>query len=296
MDIKYTVQENTRIDQFLTQELVDFTRSKIKKLIQNGKILLNGIPVNKPGEILRGSGIIKIISTDIDVELKPWENSGLLNVLKETDDYLVINKPSGLSVHPGAGNTDRTLANILIAEVENLSEADSRPGIVHRLDKNTSGLMVIAKNNEFHEHLAKQFEERHVEKVYVGITVGNNKNTKGMIDAPIGRNVIDRKTMEVTTTNSKEALTIFNVIERYKDFDITEFRILTGRTHQIRVHAKYIGHPLLGDSEYGNPIDKHGQYLHSKSITFLDLDNKEISTEVETPEYFQEKLKEIKEK
>ncbi len=256
---------------------------------------MNDIPVKKPGEIIKGFGTIEITSTDIDVELISWTNSGLLDIVKETEDYLIINKPSGLSVHPGAGNANKTLVNVLIAEVKNLSIDNLRPGIVHRLDKNTSGLMIIAKNNKFHGEILKQFKDRHVEKLYVGITVGNNKNTKGMIDAPIGRNVNNRKTMEITTTNSKEALTIFNVVERFKGFDLTEFRILTGRTHQIRIHSKYVGHPLLGDPTYGNPIDKHGQYLHSKSIVFTDLSGNKVSVEIDIPDYFKQKIKEIKE-
>lgn len=296
MKIIYNLEEPIRIDQFLVRELVDFTRSKIKKMIQNGKILLNGIIVLKSGEIINGKGEIEINVNDIEITLKPWKNSNLLEKIEETDDYLIINKPSGLSVHPGAGNTDKTLVNILLEEVKTLSSADSRPGIIHRLDKNTSGVMVIAKNDKFHAHLSKQFEERHVEKVYVAITVGNNINQKGMIDAPIGRNTKNRKLMEVTSKNSKEALTIFKVIERFNNYDLVEFRILTGRTHQIRVHSSYINYPILGDPEYGKQIDNNGQYLHSKFISFLDLNGNEVNYEAPIPNYFQEKINEIKTK
>jgi 23S rRNA pseudouridine1911/1915/1917 synthase len=214
--------------------------------------------------------------------------------VKETEDYIVINKPSSLSVHPGTGNTTKTLANILIAERETLSGDDSRPGIVHRLDKNTSGVMIISKNDKFHLNITKQFENRQIEKTYIGLVKGKMPSLQGMIDAPVARDKVHRTLMTVSSQGGREALTIFKVIERFEDYDLVEFKILTGRTHQIRVHAKYVKAPIYNDPEYGVEMEDNGQFLHSKSIRFNDLEGNEQYFETELPVYYKEKLERLR--
>jgi 23S rRNA pseudouridine1911/1915/1917 synthase len=198
-------------------------------------------------------------------------------------------------VHPAPGNQDKTLVNILKAMEKDLSMLDEeRPGIVHRLDKDTSGLMIIAKNNSFHRYIQRLFEDRQVEKTYLGLVEGNLTNNKGMIDAPIGRDENRRAKMAVTSKNSKEAITIFNVRERYTSNDLVEFKLLTGRTHQIRVHAQFIGNPIYNDPTYGTTLDKDnekfGQYLHAYKLSFKERDGEEVSFEAPLPKVYQNKL------
>jgi 23S rRNA pseudouridine1911/1915/1917 synthase len=213
-------------------------------------------------------------------------------------DYLIINKPSGLMVHPGAGNPDKTLINMLKEKGYVLSKKDSdRPGIVHRLDKDTSGLMIIAKNDKFHDYISNQFENRLIEKDYVAITQGHFPNKKGMIDAPVGRDPVNRVKMKVTSQGSKEGLTLFEVVDKFESNDFIKFKLLTGRTHQLRVHADYVGAPILNDLVYSrnrHTATNFGQFLHAETISFIDLEGNEVTYNAPLPSEFTSKLKELK--
>ena len=288
-----------RLDTFLSDYVEDISRSKIQELIKTGYVQVNG-EFKKQKYILNNGDIITLeIVKEEKQNIKEWDKKELIDIISETDDYLIINKPSGLMVHPGSGNHDKTLVNILESMKSELSNIDdSRPGIVHRLDKDTSGVMIIAKNDKFHEYIQQQFENRQVEKIYLGLVEGTLDNSAGMIDAPIGRDEKVRTMMTVTSTGSKEAITIFKVVERFLNNDLVEFKLLTGRTHQIRVHAKYIGNPIYNDPVYGTTLDKEnesfGQYLHAQKISFTDLNGKEVSFEAELPKVFKNKLEKAK--
>jgi 23S rRNA pseudouridine1911/1915/1917 synthase len=218
-------------------------------------------------------------------------------VIFENDDYLIINKPSGLVVHPGIGNTEHTLVNILIAQDMKLSSIDTnRPGIVHRLDKNTSGVMVIAKNDQFHSYISDRFANNGVNKKYHLLSDGKYKTARGIIEVPIGRDPHNRKLMKAQIDNSKEAKSIFRVIDSFKDNEYVEFKIVTGRTHQIRVHSKFIGAPVLNDPEYGkNTKDpEFGQYLHAAELSFETKDGEEVKYIATPPKQFSDKLNELR--
>jgi len=218
-------------------------------------------------------------------------------IIFENENYFVIEKPSGLVVHPGSNNTKFTLANILIGKTDQLSMKDTiRPGIIHRLDKNTSGLLIIAKNDVFHNYMAKQFEEGKVKKLYRLITDGKYKNSKGIIKVPIGRDPFNRKKMSPQMQNSKMAISKFRVIESFPKNEYVEYSIMTGRTHQIRVHSKFLNAPVLNDPEYGNKVfdPGYGQFLHSIELSFIDIDGKEVTYKSDIPKEFKEKLKELR--
>lgn len=295
MKLKFSTLNLIRLDHFLVKELNDVTRTKIQKLIIAGKIKVNNKIILKTNFKIKGSGIIEIVDfIEEKIELEPWYNSNLLNIIEETNDYLVISKPPNLSVHPGKGNLNKTLVNILIAEGKKLSWVDLRPGIVHRLDKNTSGLMIIAKTKKFHNFISDQFQNNQIEKVYIGLVQGHMPATKGMIDAPIARDIKNRTKMTVSHRNGKEAITTFRVLERFEENDLVEFKILTGRTHQIRVHCKYVGAPIYNDPEYGKKNSENGQFLHSKIISFVDLEKKVKTFSLEIPKYMEMKLNELR--
>ncbi len=299
MNVKINAKENSRIDQLLSNEIVDLSRSQINKLIEAGNIRVNGVVLTKSGQKFIGELDVEIdVNLDQEETIVPWEKTELIDIIKETEDYMIINKPSGLSVHPGSGNKSKTLLNILVYMKKELSDHDeTRPGIVHRIDKNTSGLLIISKNNEFHRYIQKQFEERSVDKDYIALVNGNLQNTRGMIDAPIGRDKNNRLLMTVTSDNSKKALTIFEVVERFKAVDLVNFKILTGRTHQIRVHSKYIGNPIVNDPEYSTTLDEYsgfGQFLHAERISFIDMQGNEVEYKAKPPKEFDELLNKLR--
>lgn len=277
-----------RIDIFLASEL-DFTRSYIKKLILDGLVYVNGNNV-KPNYKLKDSDEITVNIPEAEkIDVLP-ENIPL-NILYEDDDIIVIDKPQGMVVHPAPGNYTGTLVNALLYHCKNLSGINGilRPGIVHRLDKDTSGVMVIAKNDKAHLSISSQIKDRRVLKKYVAIVEGNIKNDEGKIEAPIGRHPIDRKKMAVID-DGRYALTLYRVLERFKNHTFIEAVIKTGRTHQIRVHMAYIGHPVLGDPVYGFKKQKfklEGQVLHAM-ILGLVHPTKGIYMEFEAPlpDYF----------
>lgn len=259
-----------RIDKYLLNKL-DISRSKIQKLIENEKIIVNNLPI-KPSYTVKIDDEITIDDNyNEKVEIKP-ENIPL-DIVYEDDDLLVVNKPSGMVVHPAPGNFSHTLVNALMYHCNNnLSNINGevRPGIVHRIDADTSGLLLVAKNDKAHLSLAHQISEKSVTRKYVALVSGIIKEDSATIDAPIGRDKNNRKRMCVTSENSKDAITNIKVLDRYKDATLIECSLLTGRTHQIRVHMNYIGHPIINDPVYGKCFDtKFGQMLHAREIGFI---------------------------
>lgn len=291
MNIKVE-KDKERLDIYLTS-VTDYSRSKIKTMILDGKILVNDEEKN-PNYLVHVGDVISISPDDEDfTSLVPEKMN--LDIVYEDDYLAVINKPSGLVVHPAVGNTHGTLANGLLDHFNTISKDKTiRPGIVHRLDKNTSGLMVVAKDDKTHELLSDMLKHKKVERVYIALVYGVLKHDRGTIDAPLGRDLNNRQKYTVTDINSKNAVTHFRVLERYSDATLLELKLDTGRTHQIRVHLNYIGYPIVNDPVYGKRklIDpEYGQMLHSKSIKFIHpITNKEIYFEVEPDDKFKEIL------
>ncbi len=283
---------NTRIDVYLAKKL-DISRSKIQKLIKNGKILVNDKEVNN-NYIVNIDDIIDVNDElDFEIHVKPQDIP--VDIVFENDDLLVINKPSGMVTHPAPGNYENTLVNALLGKYS-LSNDKIRPGIVHRLDKDTSGLMLVAKNDVTHDKLAEMIKERKVKRTYLALVTGIINHETGTIDAPIGRDMKYREKMMVTDVNSKNAVTHFKVLKRLKKHTLIECHLDTGRTHQIRVHMNYIGYPIVNDPLYGKEIiDKaFGQLLHSTKIKFNNpRDNEELFFEVDAPKRFYEIMEEV---
>ena len=267
-----------RLDAFIAGSS-DYTRNSVQLLMDRGNIFVNGKICSKSYKVKENDEIV--------INVPPAKDMGIiaqdipLDIYYEDDDLLVVNKPKGMVVHPANGNESGTLVNALMYHCKgSLSgiNGEIRPGIVHRIDKDTSGLLVVAKNDKAHEGLAAQFKEHSVTRVYNAIVYGNLKNDEGDIDAPIGRHKTDRKKFCVTEVNSKSAFTHYKVLERLKGFTLIECRLKTGRTHQIRVHMQSIGHPLAGDPVYGpkNIISElDGQALHRGVIGFVHPIKKE---------------------
>ena len=282
-----------RIDSYLSNNKeVDLTRSKIQNLIKNGNILVNGKTIKNSYKLEENDKIdINYVTESLDIKGEDIP----LNIVYEDEDILVINKPSGMVVHPSVGNTKGTLVNALI-NYSKLSSINGefRPGIVHRIDKDTSGLLLVAKNDKAHLFLEEELKSHNINRTYVALVHGVIKHDTGEIDAPIGRDENDRKKMAVTSKNSKSAVTHFKVLNRFKNTTLVECKLETGRTHQIRVHMKYINHTIVNDPVYSRDknIDNFGQMLHAKSISFIHPRTKEkMSFTVEEPEEFKKILK-----
>lgn len=289
--------ELKRLDVFLENSLENITRSKIKKSIENGLIQVNG-KVEKAGYKVKLNDIITYeISTEDKLNANP-ENIPL-DIKYENSNLIVINKPSGMVVHPAAGNYSGTLVNALCGYTKNLSKINGnfRPGIVHRLDKDTSGLLIVAKNDKAHNNLALQIKEKVCKRYYLALLEGNLKQDFGEVETHISRSVKDRKKMEVCeSTKGKYAKTLYKVIERFSGYCLVEFELKTGRTHQIRVHAKYLGHPVVGDNTYGfkNQAKLNGQLLHAYKLEFFEpTTNEKIVVESELPEKFKNFLSKL---
>ena len=272
MEIKVIDNDGIRLDKYLMKK-IDISRSKIQKLIDNGNILVNG-RISKVSYVVKIDDDIEIISLEDEVYEIDAENIPL-DIVYEDEYLLVVNKPSGMVVHPGNGNYNHTLVNALMYHCnENLSTVNGsvRPGIVHRIDADTSGLLLVAKNDIVHNDLAKQISEKSVVRKYVCLVHGVINEDTATIDAPIGRDKNNRKKMCVTGDNSKDAVTNIRVLERYNNSTLIECILETGRTHQIRVHMEYINHPVVNDPVYGyNKLDDKdfGQMLHAKEIGFV---------------------------
>ena len=285
MRIEVITDSEERIDQYLSKnEELDLTRSKIQQLIKSGNVLVNNEVVRNSYKVQDGDIIdINIVFEEMNVKGEDIP----LDIVYEDDDVLVINKKSGMVVHPAIGNTSGTLVNALI-NYSKLStiNGEFRPGIVHRIDKDTSGLLLVAKNDKAHLFLEEELRQRKISRIYVALVSGVINHDTGEINAPIGRDKNDRKKMAVTSTNSKEAVTHFKVLERYKNSCLVECKLDTGRTHQIRVHMKYIGHPIVNDPVYGKGknIDNYGQMLHAMKLTFTHPTTKEIMSFTREPD------------
>ncbi len=288
-----------RIDKFLSLSMENMSRSAAQKLIDDGNVRVNFIIVTKNYKVKAGDKVAVVVPQPKILEAKP--ESIPLDIRYEDNDLLVVNKPKGMVVHPAAGNFDGTLVNALLYHCKgSLSGIGGviRPGIVHRIDKDTSGLLIVAKNDMAHVSLAEQIKAHSFTRQYQSVVYGRFKTPEGTVDAPIGRHSTDRKKMTVTTKNSKNAVTHYKVIEEYKDFTHLGLKLETGRTHQIRVHMSYIGHPVAGDGVYGpkKVIDYlGGQCLHAGLIGFKHPRTREyIEIESELPEYFTDFLRRIK--
>ena len=286
-------REGMRIDSYLA-EVLELSRSKIQKLVKEDKVLVNGKTVNASYSVRLGDSIEVDDELDYEIHVEP-ENIPL-NIVYEDDDLLIINKESGMVVHPAPGHYTGTLVNALLYHYPMIEGENHRPGIVHRLDKDTSGLMIVAKNEWSLEMLSEMISTKAVERKYLAIVDGVIKNDSGEIDAPIGRDVRDRQKMAVTDQNAKEAITHFKVLERFQNNTLIECKLDTGRTHQIRVHMAYIGYPVHNDPLYGRgKCSEFGQMLHSYSIRFPHpRDKKELFFTVDPPKEFQEKLEELR--
>jgi len=289
------VKDNIRIDQYLALEL-DLSRSKIQKLIKQDKILVNGKPVNSSYSVKIGDRVL--VDDNLDFTISVEAEDIPIDIIYEDDYLLVINKESGMVVHPAPGNYTGTLVNALLHKFS-LSNKDAiRPGIVHRIDKDTSGLLVVAKDDKTHELLSDMIKNKKVERIYTALVDGIIPHETGTIDAPIGRDTLDRQKMKVTDINSKDAITHFRVLKRFNNNNQTliECKLETGRTHQIRVHMAYIGYPIYNDPVYGKrkQTSQFGQFLHSKKISFVHpVTNDLIEKEVELPKEFKDYLDEI---
>ena len=282
---------DVRIDKYLADN-TDYSRNLILNLIKNGDILVNGSKI-KPSYKVKCGDEITINNVKIDTkDITPWDYP--LDIVYEDDDIIIVNKPSGMVVHPGNGNKDHTLVNALKSYTDKLSDINGeRLGIVHRIDKDTSGLIIVAKTNKAHEILGQYFKEHSIKREYIALLCGIFPHDTATIDAPIGRDEKNRLRMAVTPNNSKRAVTHLEVLKRYKaGFTLVKARLETGRTHQIRVHTKYIGYPVYNDPVYANKsIGDFGQFLHSYSMEFIHPITKEkMYFKRDVPKYFQDFL------
>lgn len=281
-----------RLDAFLARSVADLTRSAAQKLLDQGCVTRNGRPGKKNDKLETGDQIALTLPEVKEVEIPPTEMA--LDIVYEDEDVLVINKPKGLVVHPAAGHQEDTLVNgLLYARKDSLSgiNGELRPGIVHRIDKDTSGLLAVAKNDFAHRILASQLKDHTMARTYELIVCGTFRESSGTVDAPIGRHPSDRKKMCVTQRNSKQAITHWEVITQYRGYAHVRCRLETGRTHQIRVHMAHIGHPILGDTVYGHKKAELGQKtqcLHAGQLCFQHpRDQRPILVFAPLPEYFQ---------
>lgn len=285
-------QKSGRIDKYLTTQLETMSRSKIQLLIEDGFVLVNGEATKANYKLEAGDKVEVFIpepeAVDVEAEDIP------LDIIYEDKDIVIINKAQGMVVHPGAGNPNGTLVNALLFHIKDLSgiNGEIRPGIVHRLDKDTSGILIVAKNDEAHVHLSEQLQARTVKRKYWALTHGVLAHEHGTIDAPIGRDPKDRQKFTVIK-GGKDAVSHFKVLERFKPYSLVEVSLETGRTHQIRVHLNYIEHPVAGDKIYGprKTLEGNGQFLHARMLEFTHPRTGEtMSFEAELPELFKETL------
>ena len=290
--------ESRRLDVFIA-DTAEVTRSHAVKLIEGGAVLVNGDKADKKYKLKAGDSVEISIPEPEEYEVEPQNIP--LDIVYEDEHLLVVNKPKGMVVHPAAGNMDGTLVNAVLYHCgDSLSGINGvlRPGILHRIDKNTSGLLLVAKNDNAHNFLAEQIKEHSLTREYEAVVYGNVKSDSGTVNAPIGRHPVKRKQMAVRAENSKEAVTHYEVLERVGDFTYMRFRLETGRTHQIRVHTAFMGHPVAGDEVYGpkRVITRlGGQCLHARKIGFIHPATREYMEFCsELPEYFESFLKECR--
>ena len=293
-----TQESADRIDALLAQNVPELTRSAAQRLLEAGAVSVDGRVVKKNHKCSAGERIELILPETQETELRPQDIP--LDIVYEDEDVVVVNKPRGMVVHPAPGHPDATLVNALMYHCgDSLSGigGEKRPGIVHRIDKDTSGLLIAAKNDAAHLHLSAQLADRSLSRVYEAVVRGNFREERGTVNAPIGRHPTDRKKMAVTDKNSRAAVTHWEVIARYRGYTHIRCRLETGRTHQIRVHMAHIGHPLLGDQVYGAPSpDKglEGQCLHARELKFIHPRTGEpVHIQTELPPYFLDVLNKL---
>ena len=293
--------ENERVDKFLATRFPDFTRSFIQKAIKNGQIKLNGKDFKSNYKLKLDDKIEINIEDPIELEIEPEDIP--LDILYEDDDVLIVNKPKNMVVHPSAGHFSHTLVNAIMFHCkDSLSGINGiiRPGIVHRIDMNTTGSLIICKNDVSHTKIAEQIKEHSVNRIYVGLVYGRLANDEGTVEGPIGRNPSDRKKMAINYKNGKPAITHYKVLERFNEYTFVKFKLETGRTHQIRVHMASIGHPLVGDDIYSNNKKckfKHleGQCLHARTIGFIHPTlNQYVEFQAPIPEYLDKLLNKLR--
>lgn len=287
-----------RLDKYLAEEMADLSRSRIKELVQAGEVLVNGKKSKVSYKVQKGD-LIQVTVLPLE-PLKLEAENIPLDIVYEDEDVIVVNKPQGMVVHPAAGHPSHTLVNALLYHTRDLADSPEgfRPGIVHRIDKDTSGLLMVAKNAAARESLEKQLAAKSNKRQYLAIVHGNFAEEEGTIDAPIGRNPKDRKQMAVVE-KGKSAVTHFKVLEQYQGYSLVECQLETGRTHQIRVHMAYIGHPLAGDPLYGprKTLAGHGQFLHAKTLGFEQPSTGEwLEFSVQPPEIFQQTVADLRKK
>lgn len=283
--------DSKRIDAYLSEKLEDTSRVAIQRLVTNGKVLVNGKTVKASYKVQAGDKIE--VEEEVPVEISLKAQNIPLDIIYEDKDIIVVNKPKGMVVHPANGNPDGTLVNAIMAICKDSLSGiggEIRPGIVHRLDKDTSGLLIVAKNDKAHINMSEQIKNREVKKIYIALVRGVVSENEATINMPIGRSTKDRKKMAVRK-DGKEAVTHFKVLKRYNKYTLLEVKIDTGRTHQIRVHMAEIGHPVVGDMVYSNGKNEfgvEGQMLHAKSLDFRHpITGKQMHLEAELPEYFE---------
>ncbi|KAF1301498.1 RluA family pseudouridine synthase [Candidatus Enterococcus willemsii] len=290
-------EEKGRLDKVLSERLPEYSRSQIQQWLKEGAVALNGEPLKANYKVKAGNEIIITIPEPVSLELIA-ENIPL-DIVYQDEDVAVINKPQGMVVHPSAGHPNGTLVNALLYHLQDLSTINDvvRPGIVHRIDKDTSGLLMVAKNDAAHESLAKQLKDKTSLRKYVALVHGNISHEKGTINAPIGRSKVNRK-MQAVIEDGRPAVTHFTVLERFGEFTLVELQLETGRTHQIRVHMQYIGFPLAGDPVYGprKTLKGNGQFLHAKLLGFTHPRTQEqMVFEAPLPEIFEKTLEKLRE-
>ena len=293
-----TDQEGERSDAFLARSVPDLTRSAAQKLLEQGMVKRKGTPLKKNDRLSAGEELELTLPDPEPLDVVPQNIP--LDVVYEDEDVIVVNKPVGLVVHPAPGHPDGTLVNALLYHCgDSLSGVNGvlRPGIVHRIDRDTSGLIIAAKNDRAHLALAQQLQDHSLARTYEAVTVGGLKEDEGTVDAPIGRHPVDRKKMAIDRKNGKRAVTHYTVLGRYPGYTHVECRLETGRTHQIRVHMASIGHPLLGDVVYGSKKPwpgLAGQCLHARKLRFVHPSTgKLVEVECPLPQWFETVLKQI---
>lgn len=299
MELTVLTSEATRVDKYLAENIADLTRSHVQKLIEEGLVTVNGQLATKKTAVSSGDVIVFQVPPPEELEAK--EENIPLEIIYEDDSLIVVFKPRGMVVHPANGNQQGTLVNALLYHCKGrLSSINGviRPGIVHRIDKDTSGVLLVAKTDTAHLSLAEQIKEHTVKREYIALLDGVIKNDRGTVNKPIGRSDKDRKKMAITMRNSRNAITHYEVLERYQGYCLVKCQLETGRTHQIRVHMASLGHPVTGDTVYGQKKQKlfqKGQLLHAKTIGFIHPVSKEyMEFSRELPEEFQAVLRKLK--
>ena len=294
-NLEYNETKKNRLDAFLAEQISDLTRSQIQKMIKDQNSLVNDQPVTKAGyKVKNGDKILVNVPKEEPIKAVPEDIP--IDVVYEDGDVLVVNKPQGMVVHPAAGHPDKTLVNAILYHCKINDDDVIRPGIVHRIDKDTSGLLMIAKNDLAKQSLMEQLREKSNLREYLAIVHGNFKEKTGKINAPLGRSRVDRKKQAVVE-DGRHAVTHFEVLEQFENYSLLKLKLETGRTHQIRVHMQYIGHPVAGDPLYGpkNTLPGKGQFLHAKTLGFVHPRTKKwMEFSVEPPKIFQETLERLR--